>query len=186
MDALMAIINRPSTDSKTQDYIQEVHTGFGGMGVGADGNRNDRGAALLLVANLENSMRIAIEGKLSTAERHRAMLFDGEVSPFGTFSRKIRMGYALRLFGDETRSNLEIIRRIRNVFAHAPCPLHFSTVEVVNACALLKVPAPVGAAEDQKHANTTGRERFTLVCERTEVALRNTGTARESDWERYL
>ena len=41
------------------------------MGVGAGGNRNDRGAALLLATNLENSLRIAIERKLAIAETSR-------------------------------------------------------------------------------------------------------------------
>ena len=57
MDALKALINRPGAESETVAYIEEVLTGFGGMGVGAGGNRNDRGAALLLATNVENSLR---------------------------------------------------------------------------------------------------------------------------------
>jgi hypothetical protein len=82
------------------------------------------------------------------------------------------MGYAVGLFGEETKNNVDIIRIMRNVFAHAPSPVKFSTVEIEDACALLKVPARVGAADDQKVTNTTGRERFRLVCERTGAALR--------------
>jgi topoisomerase IA-like protein len=89
-----------------------------------------------------------------------------------TISAKIRMGYAVGLFGEETKNNVDIIRIMRNVFAHAPSPVKFSTVEIEDACALLKVPARVGAADDQKVTNTTGRERFRLVCERTGAALR--------------
>ena len=142
------------------------------MGVGAAGNRNDRGAALLLATNPENSLRIAIERKLAIAEKHRTMLFEEEASPLRDFAAKIRMGYAIGLFGEETKKNLDMIRVIRNVFAHAPSPVNFSTVEIKDACALLKMPIPMGAANDQKATNTTGRERFRLVCERTGAALR--------------
>ncbi len=172
MNALRALINRPGTELETTDYFQEVLAGFGGMGVGAGGNRNDRGAALLLATNLENSLRIAIEGKLAIAEKHRAMLFEEEASPLRDFAAKIRMGYAVGLFGEQTKKNLDIIRVIRNVFAHAPSPVRFSTIEIRNACALLKVPAPVGTPDKQNHTSTTDRERFRLVCERTGSALR--------------
>jgi hypothetical protein len=171
-NALRALINRAGTESETVDYFQEVLTGFGGMGVGAGGNRNDRGAALLLATNLENSLRIAIERKLAIAEKHRAMLFEEEASPLRDFSAKIRMGYAMGLFRKEIKTTLDIIRVIRNVFAHAPSPVRFSTVEIRNACALLKVPVPVGSADDQKDTNATARERFRLACERTGTALR--------------
>jgi hypothetical protein len=124
--------------------------------------RNDRGAALLLATNVENSLQIAIERKLSTARKRRTASFDA----------KIRKGYALGLFGQETKESLVIIRLIRNAFAHAPSPVRFSTPEIEEACALLKVPARVGAADDQKDTNATGRERFRLVCERIGTALR--------------
>ncbi len=170
-DALRALINRPGTQAETPAYIEEVHTGFGGRGVGAGGNRNDRGAALLLTSNLENSLRIAIERKLGITEKRRAMLFVDEAAPLRDFSAKVRIGYAVGLFGEDTKNNLDIIRLIRNAFAHAPSPVRFSTLEVRNACALLKIPAPVGKADDQKDT-TTGRVRFRLVCERTATAFR--------------
>jgi hypothetical protein len=93
--ALRALINRPGTQPEAVDYFQEVLTGFGGMGVGAGGNRNDRGAAILLATNLENSLRIAIERKLAIDAKHRTMLFEEEASPLRDFSAKIRMGYAV-------------------------------------------------------------------------------------------
>jgi len=160
--ALRALINRPSIESETVDYFQEVLTGFGGMGVGAGGNRNDRGAAILLATNLENSLQIAIERKSAIAKKHRTH----------DFAKKIRTGYDMGLFGEETKKTLDMIRLIRNVFAHAPSPVSFSTPEIEDACALLKIPAPVGAVDDQKDTTATGRECFRLACERTGAALR--------------
>jgi hypothetical protein len=117
MNALRALINRPGTETEAVAYFEETTTGFGGMGVGSGGNRNDRGAALLLATNVENSLRIVIERKLTIAEKHRTMLFEDETSPLRDFSAKIRMGYALGLFDEETKKSLDIVRLIRNAFA---------------------------------------------------------------------
>jgi hypothetical protein len=69
--ALKALIDRRGTESDILAYIQEVSTGFGGVGVGAGGNRNDRGAANLIAANLESSLQIAMERKSPTAKKYR-------------------------------------------------------------------------------------------------------------------
>jgi len=117
--ALRALINRPGIEPEAVDYFQEVLTGFGGMGVGAGGNRNDRGAAILLATNLENSLRIAIERKLAIDAKHRTMLFEEEASPLRDFAAKIRMGYAIGLFGNETKKNLDMLE------AGSPCRVGF-------------------------------------------------------------
>ena len=170
--SLRKLINRQGTEAETLNYFQETLTGFGGMGVGAGGNRNDRGAAILLATNFETSLRIAIERKLSIPEKHRVMLFEDEAAPLRDFAAKIRLGYAIGLFGDETKESLDFIRLIRNAFAHAPSPVRFSTSEIVNACAFLEVPVKVGEAENQTDTSVTGRERFRVVCERIAAALR--------------
>jgi hypothetical protein len=49
----------------------------------------------------------------------------------------------------------------RNAFAHAPSPVRFSTPEIEEACALLKVPARVGAADvwDMPWVSSAKRQR---------------------------
>ncbi len=63
MQALLALTTRPGEEAETVAYLVEVTPGFGDADVGARGSRNDRGAALLIASNLENSLRIAIEGR---------------------------------------------------------------------------------------------------------------------------
>ena len=63
MQALLALTTRPGEEAETVAYLVEVTPGFGDAGVGARGSRNDRGAALLIASDLENSLRIAIEGR---------------------------------------------------------------------------------------------------------------------------
>jgi DNA-binding MltR family transcriptional regulator len=55
-------------------------------------------------------------------------LFNSEFrGPLSEFSARIKVGFAMYLFGRETRDDLEIIRRIRNLFAHQSTVLTFAT-----------------------------------------------------------
>lgn len=54
-----------------------------------------------------------------------------EGGPLGTFSRKITLGFALRAYNSKVRHNLNIVRKIRNVFAHAKMLLNFGNKLIV-------------------------------------------------------
>ena len=60
--------------------------------------------------------------------------------PLGTFSAQNLAGYAFNMFGRKTFHDLEIIRELRNVFAHSRKALKFSTKEVSRVCATLQIP----------------------------------------------
>ena len=70
-------------------------------------------------------------------------MFDSD-DMLGTFGAKIKMGHALQLYGDITRADLNCIKDIRNVFAHAKMQLDFSSPEVIDACTQLKGPFGLG------------------------------------------
>ena len=55
------------------------------------------------------------------------------------FSAKIAMAYAFRLIGPITRFDLDLIRFIRNEFAHSRMPLTFQTAEVKAVCDHLRI-----------------------------------------------
>jgi DNA-binding MltR family transcriptional regulator len=102
---------------------------------------DDRSAAIIKAADVE----MALEGALA----HRMVIdnevdlkevFVGESAPLGSLSAKIKVGYAFGLLRDNTRAELNRIRAIRNVFAHARRPIQFSTPEVATACASLITP----------------------------------------------
>jgi hypothetical protein len=88
-------------------------------------------------------------------------------------------------------SNLEIIRSVRNAFAHAKIPITFETDAVVNVCAQLKVPALIHpyavGAEKQDCELLSGLERFRFVCERIRHNLlwRYSRRTRELSLEHY-
>ncbi len=162
-EALSALSNAAPTHEHYEQYFQETKV-----------EKNDRGAAILMATNLENALQSAIERLLAVNAARRSELFGSETSPIGTFSNKIRVGHALRIFGSETRENLDIVRRIRNAFAHAKIPITFTAQPVLDACAFLVLPElrpPVFSATSKPSHEVdlaiTGRLRFTMVCENT-------------------
>lgn len=72
---------------------------------------------------------IALEHLLKRAMRHHAgtsdSLFDND-RPLGTFAAKIALAHRLSLVSDQIEKALELVRRIRNDFAHS--------VESANLC----------------------------------------------------
>lgn len=113
MSGLKELIEAEPTLEHYEQYFAE-----------AKSETNDRGAALLLAANLENVLDIAIIKRLRLGEKSNNLF--GINSPLGTFGFKIRISSAIGIIGNETVENLSLIKAIRNTFAHAKIPVKFS------------------------------------------------------------
>jgi DNA-binding MltR family transcriptional regulator len=81
--------------------------------------------------------------KLSDDERNSIFKYERN-GPLGDLSARIKVAFALGLFGQRTRDDLENIRTIRNSFAHSLNLLRFETPEVADICALLHTPSTIG------------------------------------------
>lgn len=107
-----------------------------------------RMAAILAAAGVEDGLEFAIELQymegLSNAEFQT--IFDSD-DMLGTFGAKIKIGHALRLYGDITQADLNCIKDIRNTFAHAKMSLDFSHSAVIEACKQLQGPFGPGTAD---------------------------------------
>lgn len=107
---------------------------------------NDRAAAILLTAMVERSLRKVIMGNLrsdlSEADEKEVFGFNG---PLGSFSAAIKMSHAMGLIGTVTRDDLDLIRFLRNSFAHSRVPLSFKTSEVIAVCEKLQMVDIPGA-----------------------------------------
>lgn len=68
------------------------------------------------------------------------MFEDTANGPLSTFSAKIKMGYSLGLYNKLMRDELDLIRYIRNAFAHSWRKLDFESTAVVEGCACLRIP----------------------------------------------
>jgi hypothetical protein len=102
---------------------------------------SDRACGILLGAMVETALEGAIASVLrpdlptDMAER----LFEGE-GIMSTFSAKINLGFALSIFGTTAKHDLELIKLMRNAFAHCRLPLTFQTPEVRAVCENLQIP----------------------------------------------
>jgi len=88
------------------------------------------------------------------------------------------------IFREQTRDNLEIVKAIRNAFAHSILPIRFDTPEVAAVCALLIEPeimwprairGDTGEPSGKVPPNATPRIRFQKISEALSHNLFNFG-----------
>jgi hypothetical protein len=98
------------------------------------GNISDRAAVILQASSVENILQSVIETKMRKPLSNdlRDRIFEGN-GPLSSFSHKILTGYALGLFGNVFRHDLDLIRELRNGFAHA-ATLHLTVDQGDRPC----------------------------------------------------
>lgn len=156
LDAVSALTRVRATSDHYAQYKKETES-----------LKNHRGMALLLTAQVENMLKRAIVRNLNIDTDLEKELF-GTMKPLGSFAAKIRAAQAVRVIGPETRTNLDVIRTIRNAFAHAMIPLSFETPQIAKACAALAIPMELFGSLVPPSPQTEkliGRKRFKHVCE---------------------
>jgi hypothetical protein len=96
---------------------------------------SDRGAVLISTGFLEQQLRDILAAFM--CEGTSAPLLDGANAPLGRFSSRISACHALGLITANEHNDLNILRRVRNDFAH---DIHtsFETQSVIDRCANLK------------------------------------------------
>lgn len=89
-------------------------------------------------AFVEQTLWVMLNSYLVDAgDKVRKAWFDSPTAPFKSFSAKIELGFAIGIYGPETKARLDRIRNIRNVFAHRSLPLDFSHPTLKAECAKL-------------------------------------------------
>ncbi len=132
---------------------------------------SDRAAAIIAATRLDDELKKAIGRRLMASTDGHAELF-GPDHPLGSFSSRIRIAAALGAIGATTRSDLNWIRHIRNVFAHAQTSVHFETPEVRDACLQLSMKY-VTERQLSDISKATTRDRFEVCCSSIWLALRD-------------
>lgn len=163
LEALVSLSRQNPTPEHFADFQAEIKD-----------EKNNRGVAILLAANAEIALRVAIDRNLVVREDSHKDLF----SPRGilsSFDAKIRIGYCMGVYGNVHKNNLDCIRAIRNAYAHAAQPLTFDTAEVKAVCNLMaqveaifprSVNAKTGKTEFELTGEETARERYIKICSR--------------------
>ncbi|BDV33360.1 hypothetical protein [Methylocystis iwaonis] len=140
----------------------------------------DRAMAVVMGSLVERSLGKLLRNHMREDEVEELFKPSGVL---GDFSSKIEMSYALKLVGRVTRHDLNIIRLLRNQFAHSRRPIQFTTDVVKRCCNELSYPdmpsvfipfdylnkvteARLAEASDKTHPRT----RFMVTC--NEIAQR--------------
>jgi hypothetical protein len=126
----------------------------------------DRATALVLGSILEQGLELAILSHCTIgwntpeAESEQKKLFSGGGDGPMNFAVKIRLAYALGVYGPNSRDDLDVMRHIRNFFAHDRSHLTFDDKDVAALCGQLKwVSAyPWGGVVGEEP--TTPRQRY--------------------------
>jgi hypothetical protein len=107
---------------------------------------NDRARSVMLAAIVETSLEIFLrrQTRPSLSTDDARLLFDFR-GPLGDFSSKILVGYAFNFYGPNTRHDLDLVRTLRNGFAHARISFDFTTTAVAAVCTQLRAPDDPGA-----------------------------------------
>ena len=103
--------------------------------------QTDRGAALICATWLDEELSAAIKTKFINSDNEKRV-FESNC-PLSTFSSKIEIAYSLGLLSKRNYSDLTIIRKIRNDFAHSILdsnsePVSFNTQQIRDRCYSLK------------------------------------------------
>jgi hypothetical protein len=99
---------------------------------------NDRARIILAASILDQLLRFLILAHFPEIDDEDMAqvndLFEGDSAPLGSFSSRIKIGFALGIFGPKTKQDLERIKAIRNACAHSRVAVHFEAPEVAGEC----------------------------------------------------
>jgi hypothetical protein len=111
-------------DVQGDDFVAAVHE---------ISNGSDRVAAIMGAALLEDGLLHALVAALEDPSDKSALFYD-QGAPFGTFRARIIAGKGLGLYGEALAQDMDIVRDIRNQFAHALLSIDFANPHIVERC----------------------------------------------------
>jgi hypothetical protein len=135
----------------------------------------DRTAAILGSTIVENALRVALLARFRPDGKRHEKIFEGEEGPLSNFAARIKVAYALRIFGPKTHRDMRCIKAVRNAFAHSLMAMDFTTPEIATVCENMtsygRVPIAAGGGATnakEKYIRTTcyiagGLKRIALL-----------------------
>ncbi len=114
----------------------------------------DRGAALVGAALIDERLERLLRSHLIECKQSNEIL-NGSNAPVGTFSARTKLAYSLGLITQLEFNEIEVIRRVRNEFAHKVHGMSFKDQKVNDLCQNLKANTP-----DGKRFNGDARQLF--------------------------
>lgn len=103
----------------------------------------DRGAALVGAALIDLRLSETLRAFMVSASAASDLL-DGGTAALGTFSSRIKATFALGLIDGHERRECDLIRKVRNEFAHRPHGVAFDDPKIASLCEALQSDLPGG------------------------------------------
>ncbi len=119
---------------------------------------SERGAALVGAALLDSRLERILRSHFIAGKAANELLGGGN-APLGTYSSRIKCCFALGLITDMEKHDLDLIRSIRNAFAHHEHGLTFEDSKVIGWCSSLYQRRSAEMIESD--GGYSARERFT-------------------------
>lgn len=88
-------------------------------------NQSDRGAALVLASLVEYTLRRTTTARLAHFPMFDEVMLDGDGALLGSFYRSIKFARALGVIGPQAEVHFDVVRRVRNQFAHTVYQVDF-------------------------------------------------------------
>ena len=138
---------------------------------------SDRATAVMLASFLEDHLgrllKSAMRHPLSLTESNDIFEHRG---PLASFDSRIIMAYALNLIGPKTRSDLKLIKSLRNAFAHSRMPFGFQAPEVRAVCNKLQIIDLPGTNIPYRYLERVPHEELKSATDKTDPKTRFIGT----------
>lgn len=123
---------------------------------------SDRGVALLLAATLDNQLAQMLRSAMVDSHISDKLIFD-ERAPLSSFSARIDASLAMGQIDAGVHRDLEMVRKIRNLFAHHPMDLDFKDQQVYDQIRATEAFQSVFSAPPERKG-TIERVGFLVTC----------------------
>ena len=108
----------------------------------------DRGCALVGAALLDNQLEDTLRSFFLKCKASEELL--STYGPLGSFSSRIKLAYCIGAIVEPEYHELEIIRNIRNEFAHGLHGISFETQRIKDLCSNFKSDTPGDISNDPR------------------------------------
>lgn len=122
---------------------------------------SDRGAAVLVGGFVENFLGVFLKSFFVDPKIGNELF--GAMGALSTFSQRIALARAFGFISQRSYDDLNLIRQIRNHFAHHPLDTSFDSPEIAKLTAKLVIPVPL-PEEQSMAAKWDNRHKYTYAC----------------------
>jgi DNA-binding MltR family transcriptional regulator len=181
--------NRGIKQPKLRDYSHLVLTAEEKEAVAAAAHSVEQHPIVMAILGyvlVEHELDILIRKKFKKRDDDTWGKLQGESGPLRSFSTKISIGHALGIYSDKLQHDLNIVRIIRNAFAHSKKLLDFDDPLIIpELLSAHLVPAKFKKDLRKKNpGNELAKASFIVICLKLQTAFLKTQT-REAKAKNY-